>query len=150
MDQLKKNDLDKYICEKIYRDIPSLFICVGMQILGHSSDEGIKQGLSLLNFKSVKFSFDDHNELPIPHVGWNSIIGNTTEKKERYYFTHSYHAELIDQSIEWKKSHYGYDFTSAVKRKNIIGVQFHPEKSHSFGMALFEQILDNENLIPNM
>ena len=118
-------------------------ICVGMQILGHSSDEGIKSGLSLLNFKSVKFQFDDHIELPIPHVGWNEIICNTQDKTERYYFTHSYHAEFVDDTICWKQSHYGYDFTAAVKSNNIIGVQFHPEKSHSYGMALFEEILDN-------
>ena len=118
-------------------------ICVGMQILGHSSDEGIKSGLSLLNFKSVKFQFDDRIELPIPHVGWNEIISNAQDKTERYYFTHSYHAELIDETLCWKQCHYGYDFTAAVRRNNIIGVQFHPEKSHSYGMILFEQILDN-------
>ena len=119
-----------------------LGICVGMQVLGHGSEEGIRSGLGLADFSSVKFSFRDGEKLPIPHVGWNEASSDNSKLEERYYFTHSYHAKLNDTDIAWKKTVYGYEFVSAVKKDNIFGVQFHPEKSHRFGLEFFKKFID--------
>lgn len=118
-----------------------LGICVGLQMLGNSSEEGKKAGLGLLDFENVKFRFPEGTKLPIPHVGWNDIINQNENDEERYYFTHSYHIKLNDNSLCWKKSTYGYEFVSAVRKDNVMGVQFHPEKSHSFGMEFFKKII---------
>ena len=117
-------------------------ICVGMQMLGMKSEEGKAGGLGLLDFECVKFDFPDNVKLAIPHVGWNEITTSNDEKEERYYFTHSYHAKLKDEKMSWKKTFYGYEFTAAVRKDNIIGVQFHPEKSHRFGMDFLAEVID--------
>ena len=81
-----------------------------MQILGHGSEEGVKPGLGLIDFTNVKFNFDVTEKLPIPHVGWNEIVSHNSNFEERYYFTHSYHAKINDDTIAWKKTLYGYEF----------------------------------------
>lgn len=125
---------------------PVLGICLGMQMLGRRSEEGIEEGLGLIPFDNIRFSFDNNSKLKIPHMGWDIITTSNNEDRitqgllqnQRYYFVHSYHAICDSEENVLMRCDYGYSFAAAVKKDNIYGVQFHPEKSHMFGMALLE------------
>ncbi len=125
---------------------PLLGICLGMQMLGRKSEEGKSAGLSLIPFDNKRFSFSEDTRLKIPHMGWDVIsyyrkedpLLNKLPNHQRYYFVHSYHAVCDFEENVLMYCDYGYDFAAAVKKDNIYGVQFHPEKSHKFGMALLE------------
>ncbi|GAB6155710.1 imidazole glycerol phosphate synthase subunit HisH [Desulfosporosinus burensis] len=138
VDAIKKHAVEK--------QKPLLGICLGMQLLGRKSEEGIENGLSLIPFDNKRFVFEEDTQLKIPHMGWDIAV--TTEKDDplaegltsvqRYYFVHSYHAVCDSEKNVLMRCEYGYSFAAAVKKGNIYGVQFHPEKSHKFGMALLE------------
>lgn len=122
---------------------PVLGICLGMQLLGHSSEEGQREGLSLLDAHSVRFAGNGDPKFRVPHMGWNELIHQRESPlfenlgdRARFYFVHSYHLVCDDPTDVLATSHYGDDFTAVVQRKNIWGAQFHPEKSHRFGMQL--------------
>ena len=125
---------------------PVLGICLGMQMLGRKSEEGKESGLSLLSFENKRFDFNGKKDLKIPHMGWNITttqlkddpIVQNLDPMQRYYFVHSYHAVCDSEENVLMRCEYGYSFVAAVKNKNIYGFQFHPEKSHKFGMALLE------------
>jgi glutamine amidotransferase len=125
---------------------PILGICLGMQIMCNKSEEGILPGLGWVDADIVKFSFNDGlTRLKIPHMGWNtifpqnnSILFKNFEDEIKFYHVHSYHVKLNDEIDCIAKTVYGYEFTSAFNKDNIFGVQFHPEKSHKFGMELFK------------
>jgi imidazole glycerol-phosphate synthase subunit HisH len=131
--------------------IPVLGICLGAQLLLDSSEEGSIAGLGWIPGKSKKF---DESLMPkglkIPHMGWGEI---TVLKKSplleglpqdaRFYFVHSYHMECTDPSMHLLASEHGYPFIAGVERDNIAGVQFHPEKSHKYGMALLKNFVTN-------
>lgn len=125
---------------------PLLGICLGMQLLGRKSEEGKESGLGLIPFDNKRFDFRDNSELKIPHMGWDiaetALIDDHLLKDliplQRYYFVHSYHAVCDNEENILMRCEYGYSFAAAVKKGNIYGVQFHPEKSHRFGMALLE------------
>lgn len=147
MTKLKEMNLVSIICEHaMIKKKPILGICLGMQIMGRRSEEGKEKGLGLIPFDNVKFSFPDKSELKIPHMGWDKVSMYNTESpllynldnQQRYYFVHSYHANCDKEDNILMKCDYGYEFVSAVSDGNIYGVQFHPEKSHRFGMALLE------------
>ena len=129
--------------------IPLLGICLGMQLLTRKSEEGVLEGLSLVDAECVKFSFDPDSKLRIPHVGWN-IIKVTKENpliqnnqiEPRFYFTHSYHVKCENSEDVIATTTYGYEFVCAFMHKNTFGVQFHPEKSHRFGMALMKRFIE--------
>lgn len=117
-----------------------LGICLGMQLLGESSDEGELGGLGRV---PVRFSRFDVAPLRVPHMGWNRVtptngdpIFDPAMAEFRYYFTHSFRAVCDDGTFEIGRTRYGVDFTSAFRAGNTHGVQFHPEKSHRFGMSL--------------
>ncbi len=125
---------------------PILGICLGMQLLGRKSEEGHLSGLNLIPFECVKFSFSDYTDLRIPHMGWdivaikrNHSLVHGLKGDQRYYFVHSYHAVCDSFDNVLMTCDYGYEFAASVVKGNIIGVQFHPEKSHDFGL----QILNN-------
>lgn len=129
--------------------IPVLGICLGMQLLFEKSEEGKLEGLGLIPGEVKRFFFhDDKNKrLKIPHMGWNVVnpinndpIFESNEKELRFYFVHSYHAVCDDKYIS-AITNYSYDFPCAVRRGHIFGVQFHPEKSHQFGMRFFENFI---------
>lgn len=123
-------------------------ICLGMQLLFETSEEGKRGGLGLIPGHVRRFSFSDlGTRLPIPHMGWNVVQPEPKEQmfsglpsQPRFYFVHSYHAQCDDEYIAARCS-YGYEFACAVRRGNIFGTQFHPEKSHKFGMDLFANYL---------
>jgi len=146
MQKLNESGLLPMLEQKALKDgIPVLGICVGHQMLFEKSEEGNGQGLGWISGAVVKFKLEI---LPanykIPHMGWSDIIANKSDSKlfegiiePRFYFTHSFHVECDEQYVLAKAS-YGYNFVAAVRKDNIYGVQFHPEKSHRFGMELLK------------
>ena len=123
---------------------PILGICLGMQLLTNSSEEGIEKGLGYINASAKKFSFQD-NKMKIPHMGWNLVHKSTKSKltdgfiqESRFYFVHSYYVEVENQENSILKTNYGLEFDSAIQHENVYGAQFHPEKSHKYGMKLLE------------
>ena len=131
---------------------PILGICLGMHFLTNSSEEGTLPGLGWINAETRRFYFNDSNvdcdKLQIPHVRWNEVRANEGEFLfegydgiPRYYFMHSYYVCCREPSISIGKTVHGYEFTSAVRSGNVMGVQFHPEKSHWFGMKFLENFL---------
>jgi len=128
---------------------PLLGICLGMQMLGRKSEEGTLPGLGYIPFDNIRFSFPPELNLKIPHMGWNQIktqaataLTKSLPDNERYYFVHSYHAKCDYPGNILMTCEYGYEFTAAVYCENIFGVQFHPEKSHSFGMRLLKNFAE--------
>lgn len=121
---------------------PLLGICLGMQLLGRKSEEGTMSGLGLIPFDNIRFRLDN-SELKVPHMGWdivefkqNNPLVSNLDGVQRYYFVHSYHAVCDSRENVLMTCDYGYEFACAIVKDNIMGVQFHPEKSHDFGMAL--------------
>ena len=116
-----------------------------MQLLTNSSEEGAEKGLGYINASAKKFILND-NKMKVPHMGWNivkkstpSLLTQDFEEESRFYFVHSYYVEVENQENSiLKTTKYGLEFDSAIQNKNIYGAQFHPEKSHKFGMKLFE------------
>jgi glutamine amidotransferase len=126
--------------------VPIIGICVGMQMLANSSEEGRLPGLGWIKGEVKRF---DEAKIPyathLPHMGWNDIkitdssaIFRSYGDSPRFYFLHSYYFECEDESSALAKSWYGVDFTCAIRHENIYGVQFHPEKSHDSGVQLLE------------
>jgi glutamine amidotransferase len=119
-----------------------------MQLMTKCSEEGRLPGLGWLDAKVVRFRFPEGSGLKIPHMGWNtlSILRENplikSEKRQRFYFVHSYHVVCMDESDITATCQYGYDFVAAFAHGNIFGVQFHPEKSHRFGMAVVRNFLE--------
>ena len=129
---------------------PILGVCLGMQLLCKRSEEGQLPGLGWLDAEAVRFKFGSNTaNLKIPHMGWNSLavcqphsLFANLEAENRFYFVHSYHVVCADQSNVLAQTNYGFDFASAVVKDNILGVQFHPEKSHKFGMHLYKNFAE--------
>jgi glutamine amidotransferase len=128
--------------------IPVLGICVGAQLLGKGSEEGQLPGLGLVDVAIKKFVAPAGTELRIPHVGWNTVnvrkdnpLIPPSGEEQRFYFTHSYHPVCGNEGDVLATADYGYGFAAAFSHGNVYGVQFHPEKSHRFGMALIRNFL---------
>ena len=126
---------------------PLLGICLGMQLLLESSDEGRLAGLGLIRGRSVRFV--EHGSLRVPHMGWNRIravredpLIHSLDEVSRFYFLHSYHAVTADESDVLATTHYGLEFPSVLRRDNVMGAQFHPEKSHDFGKQLLRNFVN--------
>lgn len=147
MRKLRASGLAECVIEHaIQKEKPLLGICLGMQMLGRNSEEGKEEGLGLIPFDTKRFELINIDELKVPHMGWNIVsiekpedpVVQNLEGIQRYYFVHSYHAVCDSEENILMKCEYGYSFAAAVKNNNIYGFQFHPEKSHKFGMALLE------------
>lgn len=132
--------------------VPILGVCLGMQLLTGGSEEGRRPGLGLINAYTRRFNFSEtgHPLLRIPHMGWNEVeqvkpsgLGQELGEVPRFYFVHSYHVCLEDPADELFRTRYGFPFTAAFEKGKIMGVQFHPEKSHRYGMRLYENFIKN-------
>tara|TARA_Y100000992_G_scaffold123256_1_gene80725 strand:- start:1599 stop:2243 length:645 start_codon:yes stop_codon:yes gene_type:complete len=152
MHELKRNNLDETIKEFVYSGKPLLGICLGMQVLFEESDEFEKsRGLGLIKGKIKKFKFYNEKKYKyaVPHVGWNKIkkdlIGwNSSPLKKNsendyMYFVHSFYAEAEDKNDILSLTNYGdQSYCSAIAKKNIFAMQFHPEKSGKNGIKIYE------------
>lgn len=121
--------------------IPFLGICLGMQLLTYGSEEGVLKGLGFVPAKTIKFQQTEG--IKIPHMGWNFVKANTPSKlcegftdEYRFYFVHSYKVVCEQNENSILKTNHGGDFDSAIQNENVYGTQFHPEKSHKYGMHL--------------
>ena len=122
--------------------LPILGICLGMQLMTNSSEEGKEKGLGWMDASTIKFQVTSEHDR-IPHMGWNEVevMKNSPLCKDfdatyRYYFVHSYYIQCHNKVDVLLETEYIHRFTSAFQKDNIFGVQFHPEKSHKFGMKL--------------
>ncbi|MBI4508415.1 MAG: imidazole glycerol phosphate synthase subunit HisH [Deltaproteobacteria bacterium] len=128
------------------RHVPFLGVCVGMQMLASTSEEGHLPGLGWVSGRVRRFSEASHGRgLRVPHMGWNDIKAARNDgllaelgQDARFYFLHSYYFETDSQDAMIASANYGADFTCAIRSGNVYGVQFHPEKSHRWGMRLLE------------
>jgi glutamine amidotransferase len=128
------------------RRIPVLGICLGMQLFSRRSEEGVRAGLGWIAADTVRFRFEgDLTGTKVPHMGWNEMritrshpVTAGLEDEARFYFVHSFHlaCDTPDDVLGWTR--YAIDFPAAIARDNLVGVQFHPEKSHRFGMQLLK------------
>lgn len=153
MNQLRNKKLEGIIKEKaILQKIPLLGICLGMQLLTNSSEEGNEKGLGLIQADTLSFKkeFSKQNiKERVPHMGWNDVYvlqrNSLTEnliEPSRFYFVHSYYVRCHEKENSLMKSDYGFDFDSAIVNDNVYGVQFHPEKSHKYGKKLIANFVE--------
>tara|TARA_B110000971_G_scaffold162064_1_gene165619 strand:+ start:846 stop:1466 length:621 start_codon:yes stop_codon:yes gene_type:complete len=152
MNQLRYKKLEQIILEKVkVEKTPLLGICLGMQLITNSSEEGKEKGLGLINAETLSFkkAFDkkEINER-IPHMGWNDIrveqencLTKNLIKSSRFYFVHSYYVKCSNKENRLMTSNHGFDFDSAIVKDNVYGVQFHPEKSHKYGKKLITNFI---------
>ena len=148
MEALHSRGLADPIRRRVSEGVPLLGVCLGMQMLGHGSAEGLGPGLGLLNARCVRFNFPAGERLRVPHMGWgrlnpkrDSQLLNGMPRESRFYFVHSYHLVCEDETDVLASCVYGTEFTAMVQKGNIMGAQFHPEKSHKYGMALLKNFL---------
>jgi imidazole glycerol-phosphate synthase subunit HisH len=126
-----------------------LGICLGMQLLADGSEEGRMQGLGLVPGTVRRFSVEQDRPIKVPHMGWNQVtcsrehpLTTGLDDSARFYFVHSYYFKCEDKQDELLSTNYGFDFSSGVQRDNVMGVQFHPEKSHRYGMQLIKNFIE--------
>ncbi len=149
MKKLEESGLKEILNQRVLEDkIPILGICLGMQLMANHSEEGDVEGLRWIDAEVKKFRFTP-NTLKIPHMGWNGVelikqtpMTKNIEKEDIFYFVHSYFVSCNNSSDIIFQTTYGDSFVSGFEKENIIGVQFHPEKSHSSGMKLLKNLSD--------
>lgn len=153
MSKLEESGMKEVIDEMVVsKKVPVIGICVGMQMMANRSDEGTLKGLGWIDAEVRRF---DQNQkvnsidLPLPHMGWNdvspvgdSLIFSNLGDKSKFYFLHSYYFVCNNNSDEIAKSEYGIPFTCAANHENIYGIQFHPEKSHKYGIQLLKNFAE--------
>lgn len=149
MQQLHESGLVNILTEKVLeKKIPLLGICLGVQLLTQSSEEGTSKGLGWIKGKTIAFDKMKLNGYKVPHMGWAEInnfnqsrLFTNMPENPRFYFVHSYHLTIDNESDILATSNYRYEFPVGIEHENILGVQFHPEKSHKFGMKLLENFI---------
>lgn len=131
------------------KQIPILGICLGMQLMCRSSEEGTLPGLGWIAGDVSRFTTSETENLRIPHMGWNTlkIVKDNPflpleDTEKRFYFVHSYRVSCDNHDDPIALTHYGGDFVAAFQHDNLIGVQFHPEKSHRFGVDLIRRFVE--------
>lgn len=151
MSKLNELQLLEVLSEKVLmRKTPILGICLGAQLMCSKSEEGVLPGLGWIDATVKKFLSQVNGiKYPVPHMGWDktataksSNLLRGLDDHPRFYFVHSYYISCSVQSDSLLKNEYGVTFDSAFERNNILGVQFHPEKSHKFGKQLLKNFLE--------
>jgi imidazole glycerol-phosphate synthase subunit HisH len=143
---LESNGLTSILYEKVVMEkTPILGICLGMQLMTKSSEEGILPGLGWIDAKTVRFEFSNTKNHRVPNIGWNRLhikrnhpLLEGVVEDSRFYFVHSYHVLCASSTDILTTTPYGIDFISSFAKENIIGVQFHPEKSLKFGFRVLQ------------
>jgi glutamine amidotransferase len=147
MQNLEERNLIPILNESVrQRSTPILGICLGMQLFTENSEEGQLPGLGWVKGRTLRFRPTEQQPLlRVPHMGWNTVdvrrpsaLFRKDDEISRYYFVHSYYVTCEEDQDVTAVTSYGEDFVSAFERNNVLGVQFHPEKSHKFGMKLLE------------
>lgn len=150
MDALSRRNLVEPLRKRVLEDrVPILGVCLGAQLLGKGSAEGQREGLGFVDARCVRFEPDKEARIKVPHMGWNHLearrespLLGQLDAHARFYFVHSYHIVCADPADVLATATYGKPFTAMIQRQNIYGAQFHPEKSHRFGMRLLQNFLE--------
>ena len=150
MRRIRELGLEPVLREKQGDGTPILGLCFGMQLLFEGSAEGVETGLGWIKGEIVPFAQAEmHPPLPVPHMGWNFVSERRPHAilaglgaDPRFYFAHSYYATGHSIGDVVGETEYGLAFPSVVSRENVVGAQFHPEKSHRFGLQLFRNFLE--------
>tara|TARA_Y100001968_G_scaffold302794_1_gene316411 strand:+ start:592 stop:1218 length:627 start_codon:yes stop_codon:yes gene_type:complete len=144
MQNLKKKSLDEVLIRLIKDQVPFLGVCLGLQLLLENSEEGIEDCLGVIQGNVKKFT----PGLKVPHMGWNQVewridhpVFKNIPTNQNFYFVHSYYADPVDNSIVAGVTQYGQEFCSAVTFDNVIATQFHPEKSGSLGLQIYDNFI---------
>jgi len=148
IENLSKLGLIDILKKKVIQEkIPILGICLGMQLLTKFSEEGNVDGLGWFDAKTIKFKIDQR--FKIPHIGWNTFdykkentLFSGVDKNTSFYFVHSYHVQCNNSKDILTTTNYGMDFASAIQKDNILGVQFHPEKSRKNGLKILKNFAE--------
>ena len=140
--QLEKRGLKESVIEAA-KQKPFLGICLGLQMLFETSEEGDASGFGLLPGTVKRFQLNKNERIKIPHMGWNKVhlsnphpMWNKIDSESRFYFVHSFYAEVKNKSLVMATSSHGEKFTCAIAKDNLFAVQFHPEKSSELGLQL--------------
>jgi glutamine amidotransferase len=145
MDKLNASGMRDRIDDLVLdKKLPVIGICVGMQMLANCSEEGKGTGLGWIDAVVTKFDINKiQYKTHLPHMGWNDIYGTSNnlllselQENAKFYFLHSYYFHCNNENNIIATADYGIKFTCAVNHNNIFGVQFHPEKSHNYGIQL--------------
>lgn len=143
VDLLDQHDLIEPLRQFAASGRPILGICLGMQLLLDSSEEGIRKGLGLIPGRSLRF--EESDGLRVPHMGWNRAIPTREDalveglpEDSRFYFVHSYRVVPEAEEHVLATTQYGVSFVSMIRDGNVMGAQYHPEKSHTFGMRVLQ------------
>ena len=146
---LRKSQLLPTVEQRVHNNkTPILGICVGLQMMAEKSEEGTERGLGWVAGRVIKLRPDPGTGLKVPHLGWRPVhsplsspLSREIGSSSRFYFAHSYHIVPDDDAVVAATSDYGGQFVAAISKQNISAVQFHPEKSHRFGMQFFRTYL---------
>ncbi|KQZ38766.1 imidazole glycerol phosphate synthase subunit HisH [Massilia sp. NEAU-DD11] len=147
---LRERGLADALRKRVLQDkVPLLGVCLGMQMLGRRSEEGGMEGLGLIDAEVRRFQFAPDSRNKVPHMGWNLLaqrrdgpLLRELGARSRFYFCHSYHLVCADPGDVLATADYGGEFVAVLQHDNVYGVQFHPEKSHRFGMALLHNFAE--------
>lgn len=150
MEKLHERHLVEAMNEAVIeRKVPILGVCLGVQLFTRRSEEGARAGLGWIAADTIRFQcVRDGSALRVPHMGWNNVeltkddpLLRALPQNPRFYFVHSYYVACDDPADVLLWATYGVRFAAAVRRGNIWGTQFHPEKSHKFGLALMQSFI---------
>jgi glutamine amidotransferase len=150
MSSLRRSSLIEPLHQAAFeRRIPILGICLGLELMASSSEEGRSAGLGWLDARVVRFRPEDQERHKVPYIGWNSVNKKLDSKlladlngASEFYFLHSYHLEMADKNAVAAETTYETAFPSVIEKENLFGVQFHPERSHESGRRLLMNFLN--------